>query len=37
MSQYRGMPESGSWSGWVREQGERESIGGFGRGSLEKG
>jgi hypothetical protein len=30
MPQYRGMPGPRSGSGWVREQGGGEDIGGFG-------
>jgi hypothetical protein len=36
MSQYRGMPRSGSKSGWVGEEGEREGDRGFSEGKLGK-
>ena len=37
LPQYRGMPGSGSGSGWFGEQGEREGIGGFQRVNQEEG
>jgi hypothetical protein len=36
MAQYRGMPGSGSRSGWVGEQGEGGGYRGFSEGKLEK-
>jgi hypothetical protein len=37
MPSYRGMPEPGSRSGWVGEQGERGGNRGFSEGKLGKG
>jgi hypothetical protein len=37
MPQYKGMPEPGSWSGWVGEQGEEGGNRGFLEVKLEKG
>ena len=37
MPQYRGIPEPGSKSGWVGEQGEGEGDRGFSEGKLGKG
>ena len=37
MPQYRGMPRSGSGSGWVGEQGEEGEDRGFLEGKLGKG
>jgi hypothetical protein len=37
MLQYRGMPGSGSRSGWVGDQGEGEGNRGFSEGKLGKG
>jgi hypothetical protein len=37
MLQFRGMPEQGSGSGWVSEQGEREWDRGVFRGEMRKG
>jgi hypothetical protein len=37
MPQYKGMPGSGSRSGWVGDQGEGIKIGDFQEGKLGKG
>jgi hypothetical protein len=37
MTQYRGMPGPGSWSGWVGEQRDGEGGRGFSEGKLGKG
>jgi hypothetical protein len=37
MTQYMGMPGSGSRSRWVSEQGKGNEIGGFWRGNWERG
>jgi hypothetical protein len=37
MPQYRGMPRSGSRSGWVEEQEERGGYSGFSERKLGKG
>jgi hypothetical protein len=37
MHEYRGLPEPGSWNGWVGEQGEEGRDSGFLDGTLGKG